>query len=229
MDISVVGINRSLDLIDSVFMHNEDHVILSPLPFEFHLPNPIVEVIPEFSYQIPESETITNLDYVSYDDIMLTPPPLALPLTVESELPSTVESSLLSTAPPASWPEQPVESVESWTEPSTISEPSSLTDISSLSAVSMLPPAIPGTSSGRVFNEPPPQRNFFCDSDNSDVQMDHFGRPIRTRSQTSSVGSSVQNSTGICSRPPTHKVQCEVCHKFYTKSYIKRHLLVHDK
>ena len=218
LDISVVGINRSLDLIDSVFMHNEDHVILSPLPFEFHLPNPIVEVIPDFSYQIPESETLTNLDYVSYDNIMLTPPPLSLPSTVESELPSTVDTELPSTveSPPASWPEQRAE-------PSTISEPSSV------SAVSMLPPAIPGTSSGRVFNEPPPQRNFFCDSDNSDVQMDHFGRPIRTRSQTSSIASSVQNSTGICSRPPTHKVQCEVCHKFYTKSYIKRHILVHDK
>lgn len=54
---------------------------------------------------------------------------------------------------------------------------------------------VPSTSTGNVYHDPPPQRNFFCDSDDSDIQMDHFGRAIRTRSQTSSVTSSVRSST----------------------------------
>ena len=50
------------------------------------------------------------------------------------------------------------------------------------------------------MNDPPPQRNIFInDSNDSDIQVDHFGQPVmvRTRSQTSSVSSvgSVQNST----------------------------------
>ena len=85
-----------------------------------------------------------------------------------------------------------------------------------------LVPTAPGTSSGRLFNDPPPPRNFYCDSD---VQMDHFGVAIRTRSQTSSVASSTyNNSTGINIRPPSHKVQCDICNKFYNKSYLKRHV-----
>ena len=70
----------------------------------------------------------------------------------------------------------------------------------------------------------------FTDSDDSDVQIDHFGVPFRTRSQTSSVASSTyNNSTGINIRPPSHKLQCDICNKFYNKSYLKRHMLIHNK
>ena len=90
-----------------------------------------------------------------------------------------------------------------------------------------LVPTAPGTSSDRLFNDPPPPRNFYCDSD---VQMDHFGVAIRTRSQKSSVASwTYNNSTGINIRPPSHKVQCDICNKFYNKSYLKRHVLIHNK
>ena len=282
MYITVYGINRSLDMLDSVFLNNEDTMlVLSPLPFEFELPNPILEVIPGFDYQF--SETITNLNYVytydnlnsvhtylspSYYDVVMIPPPPLTPLSPSlmspassltpppypSPQPSTDDVIMITPPPmtpvspilmsPASslipppyyhTEHHPLTSREESPPPPT-SRPESPTsaEVESTSPrpepPQFLVPAAPGTSSGRMFNDPPPSRNFYCDSDDSDVQIDHFGVPLRTRSQTSSVASSIyNNSTGINIRPPSHKVQCDICNKFYSKSYLKRHVLIHNK
>ena len=86
LDITVDGINRSLDLIDSVFIQNEDpQVVLSPLALEFELPTPIFEVFPGFDCQFPQGATLTDLNNV-YDyseSITITPPPV-LPTQMES-------------------------------------------------------------------------------------------------------------------------------------------------
>jgi hypothetical protein len=205
LDITVDGINRSLDLIDSVFIQNEDpQVVLSPLALEFELPTPIFEVFPGFDCQFPQGATLTDLNNV-YDyseSITITPPPF-LPIMT---------------------PPTQMESISTM-EPSRPPQPSSAIGQTSLAAQSSAQFVVPSTSTGNVYHDPPPQRNFFCDSNDSDIQMDHFGRAIRTRSQTSSVTSSVRSSTV----PTTHKVQCDTCHKWYTKYYLRRHMLIHNK
>ena len=205
------GIKKSLDLIDSVFLRSDDQ--------EYNLPEPILQTITDFEYQIQDGELI-SMDYVSYGDIILTPPPPMLDLT-PSMMPPL---SLLPSAPTAS-------TLLDLT-PSMMPPPLLPTATRSVPIPYMVSPAIAGPSTGRVLNNPPPQRNFFVnDSDDSDTQVDHFGLPVRTRSQTSSISSvgSVQNSTGIYPCPPAHKVQCTICSKFYTKSYLKRHVLIHNK
>ena len=60
INITVEGINRSLDMFDSVFVQNEvSQVVLSPLAFEFKLPTPIFEVIPGLECQFPQGASLT--------------------------------------------------------------------------------------------------------------------------------------------------------------------------
>ena len=76
----------------------------------------------------------------------------------------------------------------------------------------------PSTSSGLIFNAPPPARNFYGNSESSDVQMDHQGLPLsprRTRSTASQ--SSTASST-------SHKVQCSRCGRSYGKAYLPKHV-----
>ena len=67
-------------------------------------------------------------------------------------------------------------------------------------------------SSGLIYNAPPPARNFYGNSESSDVQMDHEGLPLsprRTRSTASST---------------SHKVQCSRCGRSYGKAYLPKHV-----
>ena len=79
-------------------------------------------------------------------------------------------------------------------------------------------------SSGLIYNAPPPARNFYGNSESSDVQMDHEGLPLsprRTRSTASASSTALASSTASST---SHKVHCSRCGRSYGKAYLPKHV-----
>ena len=74
---------------------------------------------------------------------------------------------------------------------------------------------VPGTSTGVRHHDRPPRRNFWGESDESDVQLTASGRPLRSCTQLSQSSSLSLSS---------NKVQCHICLRFYGKAYLKKHI-----